>query len=416
MDIRERLARLDRTTRREPAPAADPGPERPGGCTDWRAALGLAPRTTPAGDAWARDVVRPGTAPPSLGVDLRGLLREPQAARDAGELLLLDTETTGLAGGTGSIPFLVGLAWWESGGLRVRQYFLPGPGREAPILAELERLASRFRAVVTFNGATFDLPLLRTRALLARRSDPLAGLAGWDLLLAARRLWGRRLPDVRQQTVETLVAGEARHADIPGALIPQTYFDFLRDGATAELRRVLRHNRWDLEGMVRILGAVVAAAEGLDPAVARPPVAPPAWQDAWACGRIWELRRDRRRAAAWIERAVAGSGLLLPVAAEPRDAPAERFAADAIRILKRTRRWELVRTLVERSLVQYGAQPWLLREAAILYEHRLGRPDLALAHATLLGEERRLERLRRKLGQTGALRADDGCSDVAGPL
>ena len=124
------------------------------------------------------------------------------------DIVFLDVETTGLAGGTGTLVFLVGVAWWTAdGALEVRQLFLPGPGREAPLLAELARVAARFRVVATYNGASFDLPLLRTRARLARRRDPFRHLVSWDLLVAARRCWGRRLPDCRQQTIETTVCG-----------------------------------------------------------------------------------------------------------------------------------------------------------------------------------------------------------------
>jgi uncharacterized protein YprB with RNaseH-like and TPR domain len=410
MDLKRRLARFEELTRRpEPPPspkvataAEAPAPGSPASLR----ALGVVRRDTPAGPAFHRDALASAGPSPELAADLDGILRAPGAARNPGEILFLDTETTGLAGGTGSLAFLVGLAWWEAEGLRVRQYFLPGPGREAPILSELERLATRFRAIVTYNGATFDLPLLRTRALLARRADPLAKLASWDLLTAARRLWGRRLPDVRQPTVEAAVCGLPRaKADIPGALIPQAYFRYLETGATGELARVLQHNHWDMEGMARILTTVAATAAALDPEAAEPGLAggpghallAPPWQDAWARGRIWEYRRDARRAAVWLERAVAGSGLLLPEPPTGPDAPPERFLADAVRILKRRRRWQLVRDVVERGLALHGERPWLRREAAIVYEHRLGRLDRALVHAEALGEEARLLRLRRKI-------------------
>jgi len=426
MDLKQRLAQFERLSRRPEATegraASAHGSGAGGEGTETAPSevvvaaspqagletLGLVPCDTPAGPAYHRDALAAFPAIPELNADLDGILREPGAVRHPAEILFLDTETTGLAGGTGSLPFLVGLAWWEEGGFRVRQYFLPGPGREAPILHELERLATRFRAVATYNGATFDLPLLRTRALLARREDPLAGLASWDLLTAARRLWGRRLPDVRQPTVEGAVCGRPRAGhDIPGALIPQTYFRYLETGETGDIARVLLHNHWDMEGMAEILAAVARVASDLDPlpdeGPARHTLDPPPWQDAWARGRIWEYRRDGPRAAAWLARAVAGSGLLLPVSPGSFATPPERFVADAVRILKRVRRWDLVRELVERGLTIHGERPWLRREAAILYEHRLGRLDRALVHAEALGEEKRLRRLRRKIATV------DGC-------
>jgi uncharacterized protein YprB with RNaseH-like and TPR domain len=419
VDLKARLAQLDGLHRR--AAGSDTRQRdktattsEAAACADelapgaWADRLSLTRRETTAGPAWVRDHPRlVEVPPPVLGSDLTQLVHHPRAATSANDLLFLDTETTGLAGGTGSLAFLVGLAWWEGNGLRVRQYFLPQPGREPAILAELARLAGRFRVIVSYNGASFDWPLLRSRALLARRPDPLENLAGWDLLHAARRLWGRRLPDLKQATVEAAICAQPRAPeDIPGAHIPAAYFDFLGTGDTAGLQRVLDHNRWDMEGMARILTAMVTTAGELDPLGSAPGPSTPSWQEAWARGRIWEARRDRLRAGAWMERAVAGSGLLLPVPPTDPDALPERFLVDAVRILKRVRRRDVLRELMEQGLARLGRRPWLLREAAMLFEHRYGRPDLALAHAEKLGEARRLRRLRRKLHRSGR-----GCRD-----
>jgi uncharacterized protein YprB with RNaseH-like and TPR domain len=406
MDLRERLARLDRTTHRRAAEVA--ATARPLDYVDydaWVRQLGLE-RADPD-SAWTRDYpvdAEPGA--PSIDVDLTAIIRDPRAAKRPEDLLLLDTETTGLAGGTGSLPFVVGLAWWEAAGLRVRQLFLPAPGEEEPLLAALERCAAGFRAVVSYNGASFDWPLLRTRALLARREDPLRRLARWDLLPAARRLWGRRLVDLRQPTVEARVCGRPRSDDdLPGALIPETYFRFLRGAGCADIARVLEHNRADLVGMAHILAAVVAAGAQLEPPERRGE-AHVAWQDAWARARIWETRRDVSRAAGWIEYALADPTLALPRGAGAAPPP-ERLFGDAIRLLKRTRRWEQVRAIVERALAFYGDRPWLAREAAILYEHRLGELERAFAHARELGDPNRLRRLRRKLDVAAGCRGGD---------
>jgi uncharacterized protein YprB with RNaseH-like and TPR domain len=253
VDLRERLARLDRSPAARPLRAAGPacGP----------AELGLTAES--AAGPWSRDL-DVGLPPPVLP-DLSGLLsRASDAATNPEQLLLLDTETTGLAGGTGTVAFLVGLAWWEGSRLRIRQHFLPEPGREAALLAAVAAEAAGRAVVVSFNGASFDWPLLRTRALLNRQDDPLADLAGWDLLVPARRLWGRALPDCRQQTLESAVCGMQRgEGDISGDRIPQTWFDFLAGGDPAPLRRVLTHNARDMEGMARLLCAVAEAARGL---------------------------------------------------------------------------------------------------------------------------------------------------------
>lgn len=418
MDLRRRLAQLDALTPRARPERPDPAGARGGGAAPagakaaapvdtaaaWErlaARLALAPVPTPAGPAWAREEPPLAAAPPpprSLAA-LADLLEAPtggpgaaaagaaaeRAAPDVRGLLLLDTETTGLAGGTGSLAFLVGCAWWEGGRLRRRQYFLPAPGREAPLLLALAGLAQGFTTVVTYNGQGFDLPLLRTRALLARLPDPLAHLAGWDLLRAARRLWRRRLPDCRQATVEAEVCGRPRAADdLPGALIPPVYFRWLREGAAPQMPAVFRHNGRDLAGMAAILARAGEAAV----AVAAPPAAgaPPwPWQDAWSAGRLCERRGRPPAAAAWIEAAL-------------RDGePHEALYADAVRILKRAGAWERAAAVAEEALRRCGSRPWLHRTAAILYEHRLRRPEAALAHARRLDEPARLARLARKL-------------------
>jgi len=397
MDLRRRLARLDQLTRPPVPEPQRPGPAavRGGAAPDCdlavvlREALGLAARETADGTLWSLEEVRPevGAPPPRLPA-LTGLL--PRVAPDAvgwDDLLFLDTETTGLAGGTGTLPFLVGLGWWRGGTFATRQLFLAGPGREAPLLAELADLAGRFRAVVTYNGAAFDLPLLRTRALLARRADPCAALAVWDLLPAARRLWGRDLQDCRQQTGEQCGGGCARGpGDIEGALIPAVYHAFLRDGEVGRLGDVLRHNRRDLAGMARLLaamaGEMVALATG-----GRNWGGSPA--GAWSRALICERRRERELAAAWAA--------ALAVSATTDAIPAGGVL-DAVRLLKRVADWSAVAQLLERGLAAWPDEPRLHYEAAVLYEHRLRDPERALVHARRLGDERRLTRLRARLG------------------
>ncbi len=396
MDLKARLARLDQLTRK-PASSASASPPA-AAAVDLGARLGLSPMPTAAGDAWARDdrepvpVCAPGPLPDVAGILPAGL----PADLAPHEILLLDTETTGLAGGTGSLAFLVGLGWWEAGSFTVRQVFLAGPGREAPLLAAIAEVSSRFRVVVTYNGASFDLPLLRTRALLARRDDPCAGLVSWDLLTAVRRLWGRRLPDCRQQTAEAAVCGLARgDGDIDGALIPQTYFRYLQEGETALLPNVLRHNRRDLCGMGHLLAEVVAAAATLTPAPAPRETWPGCWQDAWARGRVCERRRLDGEAAAWFSRAADDAGLGVLAPGHLADVPLA-FLLDAVRVLKRAAAWERVARLLETGLALHPEEPRLHREAAILYEHRLDDLARALRHAEILGEPRRVARLRSR--------------------
>lgn len=401
MDLKKRLAQFDRLSGRQ-APSATVNACQPG-LADQTAAnlsqtLGLQCEDTTWGPVWFRErATRRPTLPAGDLAGATGVFTgELPGDLRADQLLFLDTETTGLAGGTGSLAFLVGIGWWASGKLKVRQYFLQGPGHELPILRTLAELSGSFRATVTFNGNGFDLPLLRTRALLARCPDPFARLQSLDLLTAARRLWGRRLADCRQQTLEASVCGRPRGAgDIDGSQIPQAYFDYLQTGEPGLLPRVLRHNRRDIGGMAYLLRAVLGRVHAMSRVSAAVRATVP-WQDAWANGRICEQQGERELAAAWLDTALSRQSSASGVRASGDSCP-EAFYRDAVRILKRTARWSRVEQVIHSALCSHGDLPWLHREAAILYEHRLGRLDVAWQHAQHCGEPQRLKRLRLKL-------------------
>lgn len=392
MDLKKRLASLDRLTRKPQL--REDAPDRPervdhGGIAV--GVLGLEAVTTAAGVCYLRQRTDPLPARVGSLPALDGFLTQPgDETLTAEQILFLDTETTGLAGGTGTIPFLVGLSWWAGGLYHTRQYFLCGPGGEAAMLADIHLLSSGFRAVATYNGASFDLPLLKTRALLNRLPQPWDGLLGWDLLVPARRLWGRRLDDCRQQTVEQGVCALRREdRDISGHLIPQTWFDFLQAGQAAGLQRVLYHNRADMLGLGHVFREIVSLASRLE-SCAQEESQP--WDQAWVLGRVAERRGDSRLAAAWMNRA------RLAAARQDLEAFADlRFLADLLRILKRDGDWAVVEDVLARALDRGRNDWWLHREAAILYEHRLVDLDRARRHALAAGDEHRLLRLKRKL-------------------
>lgn len=190
------------------------------------------------------------------------LSRSTRAAlEDSSRWLFLDTETTGLAGGTGTYPFLVGIAWWDAGGLQVEQFFMRDFSEEHSLLHELaQRLAER-PVLVTFNGKSFDWPLLESRYTMTR-SIPVPRLATHlDLLHPARALWKLRLGSVRLTDLERCVLdaprlGWHREDDICSAFIPQYYFDYLRGGPSDPLVGVVRHNQMDLRGLAALFGKI----------------------------------------------------------------------------------------------------------------------------------------------------------------
>jgi len=177
----------------------------------------------------------------------------------ARDLIFLDTETTGLAGGAGTLVFLVGLGQFTEAGFELRQYFLRDPAQERAMLAALEWALEKGAAFVTFNGRSFDLPLLDMRYRIAARAS--AGLTGWphlDLLYPSRRLWRRELQDCRLGTLEKEVLAVRRtEEDVPGALIPGMYLDYLRSGEEREMERVVYHNAIDILSLVALTGEVL---------------------------------------------------------------------------------------------------------------------------------------------------------------
>jgi len=186
-------------------------------------------------------------------------------AADPDQWLFLDTETTGLAGGTGTYAFLVGLAWWDAGGLQVEQFFMRDLDEEHSLLLELSKRMTKRPVLVTFNGKSFDWPLLETRYRMTRAISSCTPKVHLDLLHPARQIWRLRLGSVRLKELERHVLGDedctlewSRHDDIDSSLIPQMYFDYLRGGPAEPLAGVFRHNQMDLRGLAALAGKIFA--------------------------------------------------------------------------------------------------------------------------------------------------------------
>ena len=322
------------------------------------------------------------------------IARQGEAPADVGRLLFLDTETTGLAGGTGTYAFLVGAGWIEDERFVVVQHFIRDFDEEPALLAALEPLLAGASGVVTFNGTGFDVPLLETRFIMARKRWPMA-LCHVDLLRAARRVWATRLDDCRLATLEREVLGLVREDDVPGALIPTLYFDFLRYRRAGPLARVFAHNRADVLSLATLLGWFTRALEA-DAAALHA-------EELGGLGRLFEPL-DLERAIAYYRAALA-AGL---------DGP----GADWVRLrlalwAKRRAEWEAACALWQASTTArvFDVRPW--EELAKYHEHR--RRDaaaargivveaLALAHAAAASRgvvealAHRLARLDRRLG------------------
>ncbi len=231
------------------------------------------------------------------------------------QLLFLDLETTGLAGGAGTQAFLVGCAFIEDEGIRVRQFVLPGYEHERALLAEVAAWTAppdaclaeargsegeRRRGLVTFNGRTFDLPLIETRYLFHRLRFPLADVPHLDMLHSARRLWKTRpaiagppLDDdsCRLSVLERHLGGVHRVGDVPGFEIPSRYFQFVRDGDARPLEAVLEHNRLDLLSLALVTARAIRLIER------GPSHTTHAWESL-GLGRVYERAGARQEAEA----------------------------------------------------------------------------------------------------------------------
>lgn len=171
----------------------------------------------------------------------------------------LDTETTGLAGGTGTYAFLVGVGSIEERGFLLRQFFMRDYGEEPSLLARLSQYLERFDVLVTYNGKTYDQPLLETRYRMARARHPFTRLEHLDLLFGARRLWKLRLESCRLVDLERQILGVERHGDLPGEMIPYYYFEYLRTQQAFRLAPVFHHNALDILSLA-CLTAIVPMA------------------------------------------------------------------------------------------------------------------------------------------------------------
>jgi hypothetical protein len=321
---------------------------------------------------------RHGRLRPADCVGTLAALRARAPADPAG-WTFIDTETSGLAGGTGTWVFVCGVGRLEGDVLLLRQWLLTRLDSEQAMLTELAADLARATLLISYNGKAFDLPLLAARfrlaGLLSKASPDWQRIDHLDLLYPVRRAFARRWPDCRLASVEQRLLGFRRDDDLPGAEAPSVWLEWLRRGDGARLGAVLRHNRLDLISLAALVPALAAVER--DPARFGADVA------AVARNR---LRRGDTGAAA---------GLLQDAAAE--------LGPDALLLLaslyRRRGDWALALAVWE-TLALTG-QPAAIEALAKYHEHRGGDPHQALRLALQLpagpARARRCARLERKL-------------------
>jgi uncharacterized protein YprB with RNaseH-like and TPR domain len=172
-----------------------------------------------------------------------------------------DTETTGLSGGSGTLAFLFGFVLIEQDSLAVTQYLITRFAGEAAMLETINSMLSSEDRLVSYNGKSYDLPLMKTRYRMRNIPAILDKLPHLDLLHAVRRLFSSNWPDCRLITLEQRLLGLKRHNDLPGSEAPDAWFDFVRAGNTARLVRVVEHNRQDILSLAMAHGVLTRAIE-----------------------------------------------------------------------------------------------------------------------------------------------------------
>ncbi|MDZ7373736.1 MAG: ribonuclease H-like domain-containing protein [candidate division KSB1 bacterium] len=338
--------------------------------------------------------------PRTLGA-LDAQARRPYALPD--ELCFLDSETTGLAGGSGTVPFLVGVGYVTDRSFVIEQFFARDFDEEPAVLFLACQILRQRPKWISYNGKAFDAQLLAQRMVFHRLGDLPTPDLHVDLLFAVRRLWKGALAECSLGQVEENLLGLRRDGDLPSWLVPRVYFQYLRDKDPWPLRPVFEHNRADILSLVGLLAICARTLE-------RPEHAPPGTDLRQAARMLWQ--RGRYSEAESVLRAA------LDKAATARGR--KTLMLELARIYKAERKWPRCVELWHEALRLPGLSLEPYVELAKFYEHRaldLAKAELltrqALEHLRILAQlhphpkltgyrsdlERRLSRLLRKQGK-----------------
>jgi len=275
---------------------------------------------------------------------------------DIRKTVFLDTETTGLSGGAGTFIFLIGLGYFTENQFCVRQYFMRDYDEEQALLSALNELLLKFESVITYNGKSFDLPLMETRFIMSGMEMNLKNPAHLDLLYPVRRLWKRRLENCSLSTVEREILGVYRENDVPGYLVPEIYFRYLRTGDARDIKGVFEHNLQD------ILSLVVLTAKIND--FFREPLNNNFYPlDIFSLGKIYDKRKEYIKSSFYYNEALKSN------------LPGEEFL-EALKLIsftyKRLEKWEEAEKVWKETINksrEFIYYPY--EELAKYYEHHL---------------------------------------------
>jgi uncharacterized protein YprB with RNaseH-like and TPR domain len=241
--------------------------------------------------------------PSNFGI-VRKIIKHESITNNPQKYIYIDTETTGLSGGTGTLPFLIGYGFFTPGGFTVQQLLSDSPINEITQLLEFNKTLQNFETTMTFNGKSFDLPLIKTRFVINKIDPPLDKLNHIDLLHISRNIWKMRLADRSLRELESRILGFSRtDDDIPGWMIPQVYFDFLKTGDPSELKGVVYHNRIDVLCMAVLHQKVISMIENINKKDENDIL------DSYSIGVIFQNRYQYSDALCVFNRCINASGI-----------------------------------------------------------------------------------------------------------
>jgi uncharacterized protein YprB with RNaseH-like and TPR domain len=348
---------------------------------------------------------RYGQIPISLGLQIPGsvlaLLSRDRSfeAIDLSSAVFLDLETTGLAGGTGTVPFLVGLGYFRDDRFKVSQFFLGDLAEEGRLIREVKQFFAEmgFRSLVTYNGKAFDVPLLETRFALHRTPLPVRDMPHLDFLFSARHLWKHKYDSCRLSDLAREIAQAPRSEDIPGAEIPIRYFEYIRTGDFSLIEPILYHNQEDILSLLSVVVAGAVLVERNRGAAERGGETDA--MDLYGVARLFERAGDAARSAELLERALQGR-----LSAEVSNTARKKLASH----FKKNQAWDKAVSIWQG--LGRSEQSFSFRELSMYYEHKAKNFDEAIRAAeeglaaSMGGSpaerkdfEKRIERLKGKI-------------------
>lgn len=298
---------------------------------------------------YSADLFPAGTSLPASTLKImQGINVDQDIARD--KILFLDTETTGLSGGAGTVAFLAGVGFFEEGSFVIRQFLMRDYDEEIYILSAVAQHLNRSNLLVTFNGSTFDMPLLESRFIMQRIQESFHVPTHADLMHTSRRVWKLRIKRCSLSSLEEQIFGQGRVNDLPGAEVPERYFQYLKTKDFSLLEDILAHNINDIFSLMRLLKRLSTLHE--EPVIAGYP------EDIFSLGRIYEMRGMHEGARICYR--ASDQGKLSALSRE--------YLADNLR---RNKNYAQAAALYEKMIRQGQGNAQIYIALSKLYEHRL---------------------------------------------